>query len=266
MKKLITVLCTLVCILSLTACGNKEAEVQYDEQVLSTDLDVAFQVIGSLSQDDQYAEIDNISTYEWMQISNQIKNNYGVVIEKMTIKSAVESFRTASPIIGDIVDAEETQFDTSDDNALVSIILVGSNDKKANFIIYVGENNEITGCQTDVVYTMSEKMKAAGFNTLLGMGTVFSVLILISLIISCFGIFPKIQNMIYKKKSTSEDAIDATIAQITEKEEEELLDDTELIAVIAAAVAIYEGAASTDGFTVRSIRKANASKWKNSLK
>ena len=38
--------------------------------------------------------------------------------------------------------------------------------------------------------------------------------------------------------------------------------DAELVAVIAAAIAAYEGSASTDGFTVRSIRKVN-SKWKN---
>ena len=34
-------------------------------------------------------------------------------------------------------------------------------------------------------------------------------------------------------------------------------DDLELVAVIAAAIAAYEGAGSTDGFVVRSIRKVN---------
>lgn len=264
MKKIITVLCTFVCILSLTACGNKEAEVQYDEQVLTADLAITFQVIGSYSQDEQYAEMNTFSAYEWMQVSNQIKTNYAVVIDKMIIKNAVKSFRATKPIIGDIVDVEDIIIDTSGNEALVSVILVGSNDRNANFIIYVGENNEITGCQIDVIYTLGEKMKKAGFDTLLGIGTVFSVLILISLIISCFGIFPKIQDMISKKKLSKEQVIDATIAQIAEKEE--LSDDTELVSVISAAIAAYEGKNSTDGFTVRSIRKTHASKWKNSLK
>ena len=35
-----------------------------------------------------------------------------------------------------------------------------------------------------------------------------------------------------------------------------------LAAVIAAAVAAYEGSASTDGFVVRSIRKSNNNKWR----
>ena len=43
-------------------------------------------------------------------------------------------------------------------------------------------------------------------------------------------------------------------------EEEELSDDTELVAVIAAAIAAYEGT-SADGFQVRSIKRANTNKW-----
>ena len=54
---------------------------------------------------------------------------------------------------------------------------------------------------------------------------------------------------------------DPVVTQIAKKEE--LSDDTELVAVIAAAIAAYEGSGSTDGFVVRSIRKSNKSKWQN---
>ena len=102
-------------------------------------------------------------------------------------------------------------------------------------------------------------MGKAGLNTLIGMGTVFTVLILICLIISCFKLIPKIQNAFSGKnktseKSVAETAVDNTIAQISKKE-----DDQELIAVISAAIAAYEGAAGgtagTDGYVVRSIRR-----------
>ena len=43
------------------------------------------------------------------------------------------------------------------------------------------------------------------------------------------------------------------MAQI--EKNEQALDDTELIAVIAAAIAASEGAASADGYVVRSIRR-----------
>lgn len=116
----------------------------------------------------------------------------------------------------------------------------------------------LTACQED----MGEKMATAGLNTLIGMGTVFAVLILISFIISLFKYIPMIQDKLAQRKAkktdTKQDSIDNTIAQIVEKEENtDLSDDLELVAVIAAAIAASEGAASTDGFVVRSIRKVN---------
>ena len=47
-----------------------------------------------------------------------------------------------------------------------------------------------------------------------------------------------------------------------EEPEEELADDGELVAVIAAAIAAYEGSTSTDGFVVRSIKRSKTNKWK----
>ena len=96
----------------------------------------------------------------------------------------------------------------------------------------------------------------AALNTLIGMGTVFVMLIMISLIISLFNFIPKIQAAFSKKdKEEAKNAgIDKAVTQIAAQEEPEA-DDTELVAVIAAAIAASEGAASTDGFVVRSIRK-----------
>ena len=53
----------------------------------------------------------------------------------------------------------------------------------------------------------------------------------------------------------------ATPAAAKTEEPEDLTDDLELVAVIAAAIAAYEGT-SADGFQVRSIRRANTNKWK----
>lgn len=111
------------------------------------------------------------------------------------------------------------------------------------------------------VSTMGELMGKAALNTLIGMGTVFCVLILISLIISCFGIIPKIQESAARKKAAAKGSqevsgIDNAVTQIEELEAvEEQTDDLELVAVIAAAIAAAEGAVSTDGFVVRSIRR-----------
>jgi sodium pump decarboxylase gamma subunit len=104
---------------------------------------------------------------------------------------------------------------------------------------------EATGFKIDV-----DALADAGINTLLGMGTAFAVLILISLIISLFPMIGKIG----KKQPAPAPAKPAAPEVV---EEEDLSDDEELVAVIAAAIAAYEGStsASGDGFVVRSIRK-----------
>lgn len=89
-------------------------------------------------------------------------------------------------------------------------------------------------------------------NTLMGMGTVFIVLIFISWVISLF-------KYLYKpvKQEVKQEPAPAVIP-VVEEEPEELTDDSELVAVITAAVAAYEGeaGASNSGFRVRSIKRA----------
>lgn len=118
--------------------------------------------------------------------------------------------------------------------------------------------------------SMGERLADAGINTLICLSVTFLVLIFISLIISLFKVFPKIEASIMKKKSEKEEekriaeqAIDNTISQIEAKEAEtvhsaegeEYVNDLELVAVITAAVAAYTESGNSDGFVVRSIRK-----------
>ena len=78
--------------------------------------------------------------------------------------------------------------------------------------------------------------------------TVFAVLILISLVISCFKIFPYLESK--KKAGQTENAVKETVQDIPAEQQ----DNTELIAVIAAAIAASTGT-STDDFVVRSIKR-----------
>ena len=95
-------------------------------------------------------------------------------------------------------------------------------------------------------------MADAAGNTLMGMGTVFVVLIFISLLISCFKFIPQIMDKLSKKSSVEEkpEVVEEISETVTANEE----DDSELIAVIAAAIAASEQT-STDSFVVRSIRR-----------
>lgn len=113
----------------------------------------------------------------------------------------------------------------------------------------------LTACGSD----LGERMEKAALNTLIGMGTVFIVLIIIIGVISLFKFIPMIQDRLAKKNAgnVQESGISAATQMSNVQEDTDVSDDLELVAVIAAAIAASEGAASADGFVVRSIRKVN---------
>ena len=121
-----------------------------------------------------------------------------------------------------------------------------------------------TDMSFNIDYTLAEKMEQAGLNTLMGLGIVFCMLAFLSFLISQFkrisGLEAKMNKQPEAPKAPA--APVAPAAAPEPEEEEELAGDEELVAVIAAAVAAYEGSASTDGFVVRSIRKSNNNKWR----
>ena len=88
-------------------------------------------------------------------------------------------------------------------------------------------------------------------NTVLGMGTVFVMLIAIALIIYCFKIIPVIQEKFAKKAEPTAEApktVPVVAAPVHET------DDLELVAVIAAAIAASENV-PVDSFRVRTIKR-----------
>lgn len=99
--------------------------------------------------------------------------------------------------------------------------------------------------------SMKDRMLDAAGNTVMGMGTVFIVLIFISLLISAFKFIPQIMDKLSGKAPAMDD-----VPVVEEKEDVAVAvnDDSELIAVIAAAIAASEQT-STDSFVVRSIRR-----------
>ena len=113
-------------------------------------------------------------------------------------------------------------------------------------------------------YTTGEILEKAGLNTILGMGTVFVVLIFISFIIYLLGFIPKLQKKLSGKGKAAEEKketpVQAAPAPAVSAPQAAGTDDGELAAVIAAAIAASEGT-STDGFVVRSIKRRKSNKW-----
>ncbi len=123
----------------------------------------------------------------------------------------------------------------------------------AEFVYTVGAADGVpTDLAINVDLPMSVTMKRAALNTVMGLGTVFVMLVFLSFVISLFKLIPQGG----KKKAEPEQApVMRTAPSAPVAEEIDETDDQELVAVIAAAIAAAEGT-SPDGFVVRSIRRA----------
>ena len=90
----------------------------------------------------------------------------------------------------------------------------------------------------------------------------FVVLIFISFIISLFEKIPALEAKFRKKEAAPAAPAPAAAAEPVPAAR---ADDSELIAVIAAAIAAAEGT-TTDGFVVRSIKRRKSNKWNSSVR
>lgn len=97
-------------------------------------------------------------------------------------------------------------------------------------------------------------------NTLMGMGTVFVMLIFISLLISLFGYIPKLEEKIKNIGKKPEPVkTEEPAAVVEEPQAVDLQEDEQLVAVITAAIMASYGsnAVSADKLVVRSIHRVD---------
>ena len=263
MKKFLTLLCMIACIFGLTACGSEETLTEYEQRKVEVAQQLAESIVTELLSD--FMD-DTLATYydgyTMEEIEYLVGNDTGLMVDGYGFSKAIDSFHSAKASMGLITGTTGTSAYISGKQIIVEVEVTG---EKKNAVAEVILSNDqflkLESAALNPVSTIGELMGKAALNTLIGMGTVFCVLILISLIISCFGIIPKIQESAARKKAAAKGSqevsgIDNAVTQIEELEAvEEQTDDLELVAVIAAAIAAAEGAVSTDGFVVRSIRR-----------
>ena len=267
MKKIRLILCLTACVLGLTACGGS-AKKTVDPEVATaleeTTSNLVTQFLSALDEE-QSAEITEQGG-EYLEYV--ISNYFGVKANGNGMVNALNSWNSARPDLGDFVSITgmNADYDDSGKDIIVILDVVGTKKTAQVEAIYKDDlYKTLNSLTTNINWTFGEKMEKAGLNTLLGMGTVFIVLIIISLIISLFNFIPKIQAGFNKNKNDVKTAaVDNTIAQIVEKEESEEAegsDDLELVAVITAAIAAMGTSGTTDDFVVRSIVRRPNSAW-----
>lgn len=271
MKKLAAILCMITCIFGLAACGSDETLTEYEQWKVDYAESLAEELVQYVLTEEftddltQFVStqilntnvIIDISDYTAQEVQNIMGNQVGISVDGNAFLAALESFKSAGETIGDITGTSGASAKIDGSQIIVEVNVTGTKkDATAELILSNDMFFTLESAALNPKATMGDLMVRAALNTLIGMGTVFAVLILISALISCFKLIPKMQAAMAKKKQPKEEnsGVDNAVAQIVEQEATvEETDDLELVAVIAAAIAASEGAVTTDGFVVRSI-------------
>lgn len=234
-KKLLLMVSVCLMILGLTACGKTDPKsVDYNGYTY-----------------DQLKTVTQNTVATLVNMTDEQKAAYEASDDEMT-QNIVTRWEDATSDVGSYVGLSD--FEITKSGKTLTCEQTIEFDKREVILTYVYTyySMEVEDVTVDKVYSLGEKMSKAGMNTLMGMGTVFVVLILISLIISCFKIFPYLESKKAGKKADTAKSGEAATQQTPAEDVQQ--DDLELVAVIAAAVAASTGT-STDDFVVRSIKR-----------
>ncbi len=264
LRKVLLVLCVLSMIFSLSACGKEVETVGYDPEEVKSVAKTLTDVIASMDAG-TIARLQN--EYEPADLETSLKY-MGLSVDGEAFFAAAESWQNATEELGNVdtqaIRDEDVTIVADEDSVTATVTVTGSGvDSKGQprvaDVEYIFDSRiKLTSGVTNIRRSLAENMQNAGLNTLLGMGTVFVVLILIALVIYCFKYIAVVEKSLKDRKNAPREraeAVDNALGQIVETEQ--LSNDTQLIAVIAAAIAAYEeeNGGQAGGYVVRSIKR-----------
>lgn len=250
-----------MCILSMVGCTSaaQDDSTEEAEDLLSLS-DGLLTIVTNMDEETMDFYI-NMNEFEL----SIVMYDSGIASDGDAFAEMVDAWKTAVEENGEFIEVIETWSYEKDGDEAILTSYAQFEDRKADIVI-IYKNARLSSLTVDPDTTMNEVLTKAGLNTILGMGTVFSVLIFIAFCISLFKYIPMLEEK-FKEKGKKKSAV-STDASETAKNtmvaapsvETEVQDDLALIAVITAAIAASEGMA-TDGFVVRSIKRKKSNKW-----
>ncbi len=267
MKRLAAALMMLACMLTLTACSTT-GEVP-NEEVFRSKSDACITMLTSVDEATLKAQVENLERdFDDFEQEVALYPYIGGTGQKFDFTaeaylSMLKAFESSMEDLGAYVQVKEYEGGKVDGDETTYYAVYEFEKHDLRLTLVFDKDFVINTVAVDPILSTGEILTKAGLNTLLGMGSVFVVLIIICLLIYCFNFIPLIQKKFSKKQAvpaapakTGPAPVQAPAAAEPE------VDDLEVIAVITAAVAAAMGTASADGFTVRSIRRSSSNKWR----
>ncbi len=265
-KRILIILAIAGLLAGLAGCSEQRVytpEELQNETALQQSAAAMMQDIVALSEE----EIDEIiSEYEYEQ--------------DVVMANGFNSWKSSREDLGGLVGIRSTECIRTSGNGYRAVILAQFEKRDCEFVVAVDERmQKLTELTFNPVYSLGEKLRQAGINLVIGMGTVFAVLVFLTWIISLFRhIDPARKKMEAARAAKAGGAPEAQAVRQVPAEAAAALppvvpagDGAELLAVIAAAVAAYEAdtgrsgsivsivkqPALNNGLTVRSFRRVS---------
>ncbi len=247
-KRILSVLFLVLCIGSLTACGTAKESTRNED-------------IQSQAEQNAVGLAQTIVT-----LSDSDIENYMISGDEFT-EGAMAAWDGAREELGGLEELKDgdlaTEYDETSKEYTVTVPAKFEN-ADANFVFEFDRTGSPSTLSVEVEYPKSVALQQAAMNTVLGLAVVFVVLIFLCFVISLLKYIPAFVESFGKKKNAEPMETTAAPAEEVPVQEEviaeDVTDDGELIAVIAAAIAAAEGT-SQDGFQVRSVRRIKRKKW-----
>ena len=208
-------------------------------------------------------------------IANSMKDSSALTDQDDTTMATVKMLRnwySMKDSCGEFQGIEEYTADMTDNVITLDLVAKYAQALKDNATVNVkftyDLNRNVSLMRWDLTDSFQTSIKRAALNTVIGLGTVFIVLMFLAFVIGQIHWVPDILDGKKKSKEAAEAAArtaapaPAPAVQEVVEEAAEETDDLELVAVITAAIAASEQAPA-DGFVVRSIRRrGRKSNWR----
>lgn len=255
-KRLLALFCMITCIFMMAGCGSEKQYTTFEQKKLDMAEDYAADLVEMFANGTVEGLFDETSYPIGEMTMEEIETlvYYGTQYEVVgnAVPTGISSFNSAKETIGEVINIGNATAEISGHEIVVFVEVNGTKKNAKAEVVFTNDLfQQLKSISLNPVSTLGDLMAKAGMNTLIGMSTVFMVLILICLIISCFKVIPALQKKFADKKAAQAPA--PVVAAPAAEETVDETDDLELVAVIAAAIAASEGRTSTDGFVVRSI-------------
>ena len=216
---------------------------------------------GAVSQEDA---IKQILESQLQQISAWTDDQIEMLIESddMTSVAIATNWKSVKEELGAFIEVTDAQLNAEGTEITGHAKYEKINENTDVVVTYsVNAETQTATMNWDIDYPMGTLMQRAAMNTIMGIGIVFLTLLFLSFLIAQMHFIPDMVERMSKKKAPASPAPSpAPAAAPAPVAEEDLTDDLELVAVITAAIAASENT-SSDGFVVRSIKKANKRNW-----